>query len=113
MSKPFENLSLVGRLRRIVESGRHWDAAGPSMLKAADEIERLSRESAEKEAAFMSCSNERMRIAMDRQRLRAALKRIEDWHTPGLESTEQDMQECAREALKVEQGPLQGERNVR
>lgn len=102
MSKPFENLSLVGRLRRIVESGRHWDAAGPSMLKAAAEIERLSRESAEKEAAFMSCSNERMRIAMDRQRLRAALEQILRIVTPfdGVLA-----REIAREALKVEQGP--------
>jgi hypothetical protein len=49
-------------------------ATGQLYLDAKAEIERLMRENAEKEAAFASCSRERMGIAMDRQRLRAALE---------------------------------------
>jgi hypothetical protein len=75
------------------------DAAGNMVRLGADEIERLTHENAEKEAAFVSCSHDRARIAQARSRLRAALEQIaEAGPMPAGGSTETCR--IAREALR-------------
>jgi hypothetical protein len=69
---------VVKRLRRIVDSGRHWNEARPCMLEAADEIERQRQVIAEHCLAAFQMGVMAGEREKEIERLRIALSRALD-----------------------------------